>query len=143
VGAVLLAFGAAIATPAVRRHLSAGRVLGIGILLAAVGVGIVSSTLGASSFQRFLAFGVAVLPAAIALGWVDACGGDGTLERRGFAAIAVAVFGGLAVSSPITALGGTLFFLVPILLTVAAIVAVGVAVPLYLLGAAGATAEPN
>jgi hypothetical protein len=106
-------------------------------------VGIGSSTLGASSFQRSLAFGVGVLPAAIALGWVDACGGAGILERRLFTAIAVVVFGGLAVSAPITALGGTLFFLVPILLTVAAIVAVGVAVPLYLLGAAGATAEPN
>jgi len=143
VGTVLLAFGATIATPAVHRHLSAGRVLGIGILLAAVGVGIVSSTLGANSFQRSLAFGVAVLPAAIALGWVDACGGDRILERRLFTAIAVVVFGGLAVSAPITALGGTLFFLSSILLTVAAIVAVGVAVPLYLLGAAGATAEPN
>jgi hypothetical protein len=143
VAAVLIVFGAAIATPAVRRHLSAGRVLGIGILLAAVGVGIVSSTLGASSFQRSLAFGVAVFPAAIALGWLDAYGGDGSLERRLFAAIAVTVFGGLAVFAPITALGGTLFLLVPILLTVAATVAVGVAVPLYLLGAAGATAETN
>jgi hypothetical protein len=143
VGAVLLAFGAAIATPAVRQHLSAGRVFTIGILLAAVGVGIGSSTLGANSFQRSLAFGVGVLPAAIALGWVDACGGAGILERRLFTAVAVVVFGGLAVSAPITALGGTLFFLFAILLTVAAIVAVGIAVPLYLLGAAGATAEPN
>jgi hypothetical protein len=68
--------------------------------------------------------------------------GDGILGRRLFTAIVGAIFGGLAVSAPVTAVGGTSFFLVPILVTVAAISAVGVAVPLYLLGAAGAPTGP-
>lgn len=52
---------------------------------------------------------------------------------------AVAVFGGLAAIAPLTALGGTLFLLAPVLLGVAAVGAVVVAVPLYFLGAAGAS----
>jgi hypothetical protein len=56
-------------------------------------------------------------------------------------ALVGAVAGVLVVAVPLTSLGGSLFVLVPLLLTGGTLLLVAVAVPLYLLGAAGATAE--
>jgi hypothetical protein len=139
-GAVLLALGIGIAVPGVRRRLTAGRLVGFGI---GVGVGTAvaaEGVLGANEFHSLLTLGIALLPATVALGWESARAtrGESALANRLFVGIAAAAFGVLLAFAPLTALGGTLFLIVPILLTSAALGVVVVAVPLYLLGAAGA-----
>lgn len=142
-GIVLFALGAGVAVPGIRRYLTAGRLIGSGIVVAGVAVAVSDGVLGASAFHKMLELGAALLPAAVALGWADA-----RSNRQGatpttwlFLGLSVAVIGVLVVSAPLTALGGSLFLLVPVVLTVAAIGGVIAAGPLYLLGAAGATAE--
>lgn len=142
-GIVLLALGASVAVPHIRRHLTGRRVVGAGIALGIVAALVVDGVGGAGSVHRRLSLVAALLPVAVGLGWRDAR--ETALERqppsRLFGGISAAILGGLVVTAPLTALGGTLFLLVPIVLTVAAVGVVVAAVPLYLLGAAGATAE--
>jgi hypothetical protein len=141
-GGVLLALGASVAIPDVRRHLTGPRLVGAAL---ALGVGIAFLTeqaAGAGDLHQSLALLAALLPGAVGLGWHDAqAGADGTRSRRLFVALVVAVAGVLVVAAPLTSLGGSLFVLVPLLLTGGTLLLVAVAVPLYLLGAAGATAE--
>lgn len=142
-GVVLFALGASVAVSRVRRHLTGLRIVGGGIALGTVLAVVVDGLLGAGGFHSSLALGSALLPAAVALGWVDAqdATGDNSLSTRLFVGLSVAIVAVLAVSAPLTALGGTLFLFVPILLTVAAVGYVIVAIPLRVLGAAGANAE--
>lgn len=143
VGAVLLGLGVAVAVPTVRRSLTPLRLAGVGLGAAAV-VGVLSAqVLAASTLHQALALGVTLLPLMVALGWVDARAGDERFARRLFAGLSVAIVGVLALFAPLTALGGTLFLIVPVLLTAAAVGTVVVAVPLYLLGTAGATPESH
>jgi hypothetical protein len=116
---------------------AAGLVLGL--LAATVTDGIV----GASSLHRMLALGVAVLPVAVGLGWVDArdAAGERTRSTLLFLGLSLVVVGVLVASAPLRSLGGTLFLLVPILLTVTTGAVVIAAIPLYVLGAAGANAR--
>lgn len=143
VGAILLGLGAAVAVPGARRYLSAGRLVGSGIGAAAVVVAVSDGALGMNTFHTALGLGVVVLPAAVALGRADVRGahGDGALAQRLYVGLSVAVVAVLATVAPLTALGGTLFFLFPLLLTVAAVGVVVAAIPLYLLGVASVTAE--
>jgi hypothetical protein len=143
-GAVLLTLGVAVAIPGLRRRLSGRRLAGFGVGVAAVVVLAVGRTVGTSDIHTTLALGAALFPVVVALGWVDAhaLGGE-TLARRLFVGTAVAVFGALAALAPLSALGGGLFLLLPIALTVIAAVGVVVAVPLYLLGGAGARTALN
>lgn len=142
-GAALLALGAAVATPGVRRHLTGTRVVGAGIVLG-IAVAIVSGGLsGVSPFQLTLLLAVAVLPGAVGLGWIDAqdTAGNSSRSTRLSIGLSMAILGVFVLAAPLRALGGGLFFLVPILLTVAAAGIVIVAIPLYVLGAAGGNAE--
>lgn len=145
VGIVLLALGTAVAVSKVRRHLTAPLLVGASMVLAVAVAAIVTRTFGANEFHRALAFGAGVFPAAVALGRLDALTTPRSkaLSRWLFIGIAVIVFGGLVVFAPLTALGGTLFLLAPILLGLAAVGAVVVMAPLYLLGAAGAPVATN
>lgn len=142
-GAVLLALGVSVAVSGVRRHLAGWRIVGAGIALG-IGAAIITGRLiGTSGFHRSLSLAAALLPVAVGLGWVDAqaTAGDSPRSNRHFIGLAVGIVGVLVMSAPLRALGGTLFFLGSILLTVAAVGIVIVAIPLYLLGAAGANAE--
>lgn len=145
VGTVFLIFGTLIAVPSARHQLSTGRLLGGSLVIAAVVGAVAVMALGADSFQTALAVCVAVLPAAVALGWVDARSSSGTetSARWVFTGLGVAVFAALAIWAPLTSLGRSLFIFVPLLLTGAATLGAIVSVPLYLLGAAGATADPT
>lgn len=142
-GGVLLVLGVAVTLPVARRHVTGLRLVGIGIAAAVVAVTVSDGFVGSGGVHRSLSLALALLPVAVALGWLDAL--DTPLDRTYaywlFLGTAVAVFGVLTMSAPLTALGGSLFLLVPILLTVASVGVVVAAVPLYLLGAAGAHAE--
>ncbi|MFB6118037.1 hypothetical protein [Halosegnis sp.] len=137
VGGVLLACGAAVGLPALRRHGSPWRILGIGVAVAAVPAVGAGATLPLSTVHRGILTGVVVLPAAVALGWSDAGVGDARATRRLLVACTVVIYGGFAVVAPLTDLGGSLFLLGPLLVTGAAVVAVAAAGPLYVLGVAG------
>ncbi|WP_435062166.1 hypothetical protein [Halobaculum sp. EA56] len=140
VGAVLVGLGAAVAVPAARRALTAGRLLGVGVVLAGLVVALGGRALG-GDFHTALALGGALLPAVAALGRADAgADADGTRTAVG---LAVALFAALLALAPLTALGGTLFLLGPVLLTLAAGAFVLAAVPLYLLGGASVGTDPD
>lgn len=136
-GVVLLGLGIGLAVPAIRRRLTGPRLVGTGVGLGLVAMVLTGELVGSGSFQRSLALAVGLLPAAVGLGWADATGSP---ANRLFYGLAVGIVGVLVVTAPLLALGGSLFLLVPILLTVVAIAVVVAAVPLYLLGAAGANA---
>lgn len=142
-GAILVALGASVAVSTVRRYLTGLRLAGIGV---AIGIGVLAVTdglLGMSAFHRSLSLAAGLLPVAVALGWIDARDTTRTNSHanRLFIGLSVAIVGLLATFAPLTALGGTLFLLVPMLLTVVTVAVVIVAIPLYLLGAAGANAD--
>lgn len=142
-GCVLLVLGAAVAVPDARRHLTPGRLVAGGIVAGIIVVAAADAALGSNTFHTALGLGVALLPATVALGRVDArcVRGKGSRPRWPFAGLAVVVLGVLALVAPITALGGTLFILLPMLLTVAALAGVVASIVLYLLGTASVTAE--
>jgi len=143
-GAVLLALGASVAVPGVRRRLSPGRLVAVGLLVGAIAVAVADGVLGARGLHAYLASGVALFPVVVALGWVDARGTPHrTADRWLFAGAGTAVFGALAAFAPLTALGGALFLVGAVLVTLIAVGSVVVAGPLYLLGAAAATSEPG
>ncbi|WP_348607284.1 hypothetical protein [Halobaculum rarum] len=137
VGTVLLGLGGAVAVPAARRALTVRRLLGVSVVLAALVATGGPRALG-GDFHVTLTMGGALLPAVAAIGRADAGGGDGT---RTLAGLAVALFVALLALAPLTALGGTLFLIAPVLLTLAAGAFVLVAVPLYLLGGASVGAD--
>ncbi|QZX98277.1 hypothetical protein [Halobaculum rubrum] len=139
VGTVPLGLGVAVAVTATRRTLTVRRLLGVGVVLAAVVAAGGAPALG-GDVHAALALGGALLPAVAAIGRADAVGGDGT---RTVAALGVVLFAALLVLAPLTALGGTLFLLGPVLLTLAAGAFVLAAVPLYLLGGASVGADPG
>ncbi|SHG68734.1 hypothetical protein [Halobaculum gomorrense] len=137
VGTVALGLGSAVAVPAARRTLTVRRLLGVSIVLGALVAAAGARALD-GDVHAVLALGGALLPAVAALGRADAGGGDGTRTVVGLAA---ALFVALLALAPLTALGGTLFLIVPVLLTLAAVAFVVAAVPLYLLG--GASVRPD
>lgn len=142
-GMVLLALGASVAIRRFRHYLTGRRLVGAGIVLGIIAAIIAFGIRDMSELHRLLSLAVGLLPVLVGIGWVDAneTVADGSPSSRLFAGLSVAVLGALVASAPLTALGGTLFIFVPIFLTIAAVVVVGVSIPLYLLGAAGATAE--
>ncbi len=136
-GLVLLLVGTAVGVPAARRHLTGPRLL-LGGVVAAVAVFVITGGhTGVGVFDTAFPLGAGLLPIVTAQGWVDASGRNGT---QLFGATAVVIVAALAAAAPLTALGGSLFLLVPIMLAIAAGAVVVVAVPLYLLGVAGAAA---
>lgn len=137
-GVVLVGLGAGLARPEVRRHLTGSRLVGAGITLGSLAMVFTAELVGSGGVQRTLALAAGLLPAAVGLGWADATEPGSDRLFYGLAVVIVAVLVGTA---PLLALGGTLFLLVPILLTAATIAVVVVAVPLYLLGTAGATVD--
>ncbi|MXR40094.1 hypothetical protein GRX01_01800 [Halobaculum sp. WSA2] len=137
VGTVPLGLGAAVAVPAARRTLSVRRLLGVSVVLGALVAAGGARAFG-GDLHATLALGGALLPAVAALGRADASGSDGT---RTVVVLAVALFVALLALAPLTALGGTLFLIGPVLLTLAAVAFVVAAVPLYLLG--GASVGPD
>lgn len=143
VGTVLVALGGSVAVPRIRRHLTGLRIVGAGVALGVVALIVTGTPVGTSGFHGSLSLMAAFLPIAVGMGWIDATDltAARSLSTRVFVGFAVAVAGALVASAPLTALGGSLFLLVPILLTVAAVAVVVGAIPLYLLGAAGANAE--
>lgn len=142
-GSVLLALGASVAASQIRRHLTGLRIVGGGIALGIVAAIVTERSMSASGFHRSLSAATALLPAAVGLGWTDAADAveSSSLSTRLFIGLSVMIVGVLVVSAPLTALGGTLFLLVPILLTAATVGIVVIAIPLYVLGAAGANAD--
>lgn len=141
VGGTLLGLGTAVGRPGTRDHLSSRRLLAAGVAVAVLGV-FAQGFVRGGSLHRSLSMGVGLLPAAVALGWADggASGAGETAPRRLFAVLAVAIVALLVATAPLTALGGTLFLLMPIFSTVISVGVVVAAVPLYLLGAAGVAA---
>lgn len=144
-GAVLLALGAGVAASGVRRHLSGPRLAGAGIAVGIVAVLVTDRLTGTSAFLQSIPLAIGVLPIVVALGWLDAdvTDGDRSFGNRLFVGLSVVIVGMLVVAAPLWALSGGLFLLGSILLTLAAVGVVVVSVPLYLLGVAGATAEPT
>jgi len=142
VGTLLLILGGVVAIKRVRTHLTGPRIFGFGLVVGGIAHLVTKVVVGAGGFHQSLAFGAAVLPIAVGLGWIDAAaiGGSNRRADRFFIAFAVLVLVGLVASAPLTALGGSLFLLVPIFLTTAALGVVVLAIPLYLLGVAGANA---
>ncbi|MFB6192001.1 MAG: hypothetical protein ABEI11_01630 [Haloarculaceae archaeon] len=139
-GAVLLALGGSVALPGARDRLTPTRLVGGGIVVAALAAVVSTDAIGVSTLHTSLALGVAALPAAVALGWLDARDDDraAVRARRLFAGLAAGAVAVLLATAPLVERGGALFLLVPILLTAAAVGIVVLAVPLYLLGAAAA-----
>lgn len=142
-GAVLFALGVGAGVERTRRSLAPARVVGFGVGVAVVAGATADGLPGTERLHELLALGIASLPGAVALGWVDARDGrrDSTAAGRLRVGLAVAVGGLLLAFAPLTALGGTLFFVLPVLVSFVAIVIVIVATPLYLLGVAGGTAD--
>ncbi|MFB6361602.1 MAG: hypothetical protein ABEH59_09815 [Halobacteriales archaeon] len=142
-GTLLLILGGVVAIERVRTHLTAPRMLGFGLGVGVMAHFVTKGTVGAGGFHQSLAFGAAVLPIAVGFGWLDgaAAGGSSRSENRIFLAFVGLVLAALVASAPLTALGGSLFLLVPILLTAAAVGVVALAIPLYLLGVVGANAQ--
>lgn len=107
-GPLILALGASVATPVLRRHLSGPRLVGAGIAVGIATLLVTDSLIGTSIFQRSLSLTAALLPIAVALGWLDAgvIDGDRTLANRVFFGLSVAIVGLLVVSAPLRALGG-------------------------------------
>lgn len=142
-GPVLFALGVGVAASGVRRHLTGPRLLGAGIAVGIVAMLVTDSLIGTSAFLQSIPLATALLPTAVALGWLDAdvSEGDRSLANRLFVGLSVVIVGVLVVAAPLRALGGSLFLLAPILLTFGAVGVVVVVTPLYLLGVAGATAE--
>lgn len=144
-GALLLGLGVVVGFVDTRRHLTGLRLFGLGVAIALVALFVTNVFIGTSSLHQSLALGAALLPFAVGLGWLDATTetvGSTESTDRFFLAFLVMVSAGLIASAPLTALGGSLFLLIPILQTVAAVGIVVVAIPLYLLGVAGANAQP-
>lgn len=136
-GAVLLVLGSMVAAADVRRHLTAPRLVLVGLVVATVALLVgASGPLGIGGVHTTLAVYAAILPIAVALGWADAEANPVTDQF--FVGLSVLVLGALVVSAPLTELGGTLFLLWPVMMTLAAVGVVVAAVPLYLLGVAGA-----
>lgn len=139
-GGTLLGLAAAVARPEIRTHLSPKRLLAAGVAVAVVGV-VVQGFFRGGTLHRSVTIGMSLLPGIVALGWADAAQEGEKTPTRLFAVVAVAIVALLLASAPLTAVGGALFLLVPIFLTVISAGVVVAAVPLYLLGAAGAAAE--
>ncbi|MEF8859115.1 MAG: hypothetical protein V5A38_09350, partial [Halolamina sp.] len=120
------------------------RLLAAGLVVAMLGV-FAQGFVRGGTIYRSLSLGLVLLPAAVALGWADgsAAADGGTAPKRLFGVLAVAIVGLLLATAPLTALGGTLFLVVPILLTAVSVGVVVAAVPLYLLGVAGGAAESD
>lgn len=145
-GWITLAYGAALvlgsagATSRLRKTVTYRRLVGGALLGGALAAGVALAT-GEVELVLRPALAVPVLTfAAVAVGY--AAGND---DRRGVllaTALVVAVsIVTLAAMTPLTALGGGLFLLFPVLLTVLAIVGVVVLAPLYRLGGALAAAQ--
>ncbi|MFB6210434.1 MAG: hypothetical protein ABEI76_02760 [Halobacteriales archaeon] len=139
-GAVLLALGLSVLVPTLRGRLTGRRLVGASLGVVAIVLILTQLSVRMSTLHRTLGLGIALLPAAVALGWMDATASPRRSNRLFFGFV-VALVGGLVVSAPLTALGGGLFLLMPIILTAAAGGAVVLAIPLYLLGMAGGMAE--
>ncbi|MFB6282125.1 MAG: hypothetical protein ABEH40_08905 [Haloferacaceae archaeon] len=141
-GSTLLVLGAVVAAPRLRRRLTGRRLAGGGVALGVVAALAGGGAVGTGGIHRSLSLLAALLPVVAGVGWADAraAAGGGSPSSRLFAGLSAAVLAGLVAGAPLTALGGTLFLLVPVVLTVAAAGVVVAAVPLYLLGAAGANA---
>ncbi len=144
-GLVLLLLGVGIGVPAIREYLSGLALVGGGIVVGILGVIIGGKVLGAGGFVRTLSLSVALFPIVTAQGWFDAKEprAQSPNSRRLYIGTAVAIVTSLGIAAPLTALGSSLFLLVPILLTVGAGGVLVAAVPLYLLGAAGARANDD
>ncbi len=141
-GTLLIILGGVVTIKRVRTHLTGPRMFGFGLVVGGIAHFVTKGIVGASGFHQSLAFGAAVLPIAVGFGLIDAAETSGPSGRadRFFIAFAVLVVVGLVASAPLTALGGSLFLLVPVLLTAAALGVVVLTIPLYLLGVAGANA---
>lgn len=138
-GAILLVLGVGVAAAEIRRLLTPPRLVLVGLAVAGIALAVGSrGPLGLGGIHTTLAVYAAVLPIAVALGWADAEANPVT--DRFFVGLAVVVLGALVASAPLTELGGSLFLLLPIMMTLGAVAVVVAAVPLYFLGAAGATA---
>lgn len=142
-GAMVAALGLVVAVDGSRRFLTARRLTVAGLGVAILAATLTPGFLGAGGLHRSLSLGTGLLPVAVALGWADAA--DAPLEssrgRRRFRWLAAAVFAVLVLDAPLRTVGGSLFLLGPILLTVGVAGVVVLAAPLYLLGVAGATAK--
>lgn len=144
VGGVLLGVGAAVAAPAVRGRINTARLIAVGVALAALFVGLGGRAF-AGDVHALLASGAVLFPLVVALGRADAASnGDGD-GRRVYAGLAVAFVAALLVVAPVTSLGGTLFFVGAVLLTLAAVAFLPIAAALYALGAStvGASSEES
>ncbi len=138
IGAAALAVGTAVAASPARRQLTPRRLVVTGIALGALAVAATLTLPGGSGLHQSLSLAVALVPAVVGLGWADAAEPGDSRSKGYFAGIAVLIVGALLASAPVTALGGSLFVLLPALLSIAAVAFVVAAVPLYSLGAAGA-----
>lgn len=137
VGGVAMALGTAVTSVGVRRLLTTPRLVGVALALAVSAVAAGERALG-GDFHAVLAVGGSLFPAVVALGRADAVGESGD---RVLAALVTGLVASLAALAPLTALGGTLFLITPILSTFGALAFVLAAVPLYLLGVASATGD--
>ncbi|WP_277554909.1 hypothetical protein [Halobaculum limi] len=136
VGGALLVIGVAVAAPAVRDRLTVARLVVAGVAVAALFVGVGGRAFD-GGYHALLASAAALFPFVVALGRADAA--SASLGRRAYAALAVVFLATLVVAAPVTSLGGTLFFVGAILLTLAAVAFLPVAAALYALGASTVT----
>lgn len=127
----------------IRRHLTAARVFGLAVVVGLIGVNVTNALLDTGGILQAVVLGVLMLPVAVGFSWLDIMNVDRESEAFDgyFIAVSLAIVVILLPSAPLRALGGSLFTLVPILLSLGAVVVVIGAIPLYLLGAAGANAE--
>lgn len=141
-GTLLVILGGAIAIGPVRTLFTGRRIFAVGLAVGIIAHFLTKGVVGAGGLHRSLAFGAAILPIAVGFGWMDAAAARGSSRRadRFFLAFVVLILAALVAFAPLTALGGSLFLLFPILLTAAAVGVVVLAIPLYLLGVAGANA---
>lgn len=140
-GAALVC-GGALATSRLRDAVTYGRLLEGAVLsggAVAVGTEVLSTDGGGFGLRLALAAPV-LLFSTVALGYAAETG-DRRRTRWAFALVAGGAVASLAATAPVTELGGALFLLVPVLLTILAAGCVVIVTPLYRLGGALAAAE--